>query len=212
MPKKERPLPVALALSRRPRRLRRTPAIRALATEIEVAPRHLVAPLFVRDSAAVPAEIGSMPGVRRHLLPELVREAAALHVLGVPAVALFPALGKARKDARASAARDPKGLIPLALRALKREVPGLAVISDIAPDPYTPHGHDGLLGRGGDVDNDATVAVLSRMARVHAEAGADFVAPSDMMDGRIGAVRGALDAAAFPHAGIVAYAAKFASA
>jgi len=210
-----RPNPAArlLDLPRRPRRLRQGGAIRALVAETEVAPRSLIAPLFVRESATQAAAIASLPGVRRHLLPELLREAAALHALGIGAVALFPALGAVKKDGKGSAALDPKGLIPRAVRALKREIPTLAVMTDVALDPYTPHGHDGLWDvRRNDVDNDATVAVLQKMALLYAEAGVDFVAPSDMMDGRVGAIRAALDGAGATRTGIIAYAAKFASA
>jgi porphobilinogen synthase len=202
-----------LDLPRRPRRLRRTAAVRALVAETALSPRQLIAPLFVREGAAQEAEIASLPGVRRHLLPELLKEAAALHALGVGAVALFPALHAVRKDNRGRAALDPKGLIPRAVRALKKELPGLLVMTDVALDPYTPHGHDGIWdAKAGDVDNDATVAVLRKMAVLYAEAGVDFVAPSDMMDGRIGAIRAALDKAGHTGTGIVAYAAKFASA
>ena len=202
-----------LRLPRRPRRLRQGSAIRALVAETEVAPRGLVAPLFVRESATQGAEIESLPGVRRLLLPELLKEAAELHGLGIGAVALFPALRSVRKDLRGSAALDPKGLVPRAVRALKKELPSLAVMTDVALDPYTPHGHDGIWSaKLKDVDNDATVAVLRKMAVLYAEAGVDFVAPSDMMDGRIGAIREALDERGHTRTGIIAYAAKFASA
>ena len=207
------PFRSALRMTRRPRRLRQSPAVRALVTEVEVSPSHLVAPLFVRDGVSMSADIESMPGVRRFLLNELVQEAVGLHALKVPAVALFPALGDVLKDDRGTAALDPKGLIPRAIRAIKKEVPDLIVIADLALDPYTKHGHDGILDRRrNDVDNDATIAVLSRMALVCAEAGADFVAPSDMMDGRVAAIRQALDSADMTQIGIIAYAAKFASA
>ncbi len=202
-----------LRLPRRPRRLRQGSAIRALVAETEVAPRGLIAPLFVRESATQEAEIESLPGVRRFLLSELLQEAAELHGLGIGAVALFPALRSVRKDLRGSAALDPKGLVPRAVRALKKEIPSLAVMTDVALDPYTPHGHDGIWdAKRNDVDNDATVAVLRKMAVLYAEAGVDFVAPSDMMDGRIGAIREALDAGGHVRTGIIAYAAKFASA
>jgi len=202
-----------LRIPRRPRRLRQGSAIRALVAETEVAPRGLIAPLFIRESGAQPAEIESLPGVRRHLLSELLREAAELQGLGIGAVALFPALRSVRKDLRGRAALDPKGLVPRAIRALKKEFPSLVVMSDVALDPYTTHGHDGIWdAKRNDVDNDATVAVLQKMALLYAEAGADFVAPSDMMDGRIGAIREALDGAGHIRTGIIAYAAKFASA
>ncbi|MDE1170300.1 MAG: porphobilinogen synthase [Verrucomicrobium sp.] len=201
-----------LPLPRRPRRLRATPAVRALVAETDVLPRHLIAPLFVRENASVPAAIASMPGVKRHLLPDLVKEAAALHKLGIPAVALFPALATVKKDGRGTAATDPKGLIARAIRLLKKELPEMLVITDAALDPYTTHGHDGVLDKKGRVDNDATVAILARQTVLYAEAGADFVAPSDMMDGRVAALRAALDKAGHIHTGIIAYASKFASA
>jgi len=208
-----RPHPDLLRIPRRPRRLRQGSAIRALVAETEVAPRGLVAPLFVRESATQEAEIASLPGVRRHLLSELLKEAAELHALGIGAVALFPALHSVRKDPRGRAALDPKGLIPRAVRALKKELPSMVVMTDVALDPYTPHGHDGIWdAKRNDVDNDATVAVLRKMALLYAEAGVDFVAPSDMMDGRIGAIREALDEAGRIRTGIISYAAKFASA
>ncbi|HEY8967159.1 MAG TPA: porphobilinogen synthase, partial [Candidatus Methylacidiphilales bacterium] len=202
-----------LPLPRRPRRLRQNAAIRAFAAESELTPGRLVAPLFVRDVGAVPEEIASMPGVKRHLEDSLLREAEALVKLGVGMVALFPALGGVAKDDAGSAALDPTGLIPWTVRRLKKEFPALAVMTDLALDPFTPHGHDGIWDpKRNDLDNDATVQVLAKMGVLHAEAGADFVAPSDMMDGRVGAIREALDGAGLIHSGIVAYSAKYASA
>lgn len=200
-------------LVRRPRRLRRTPAIRALVEEIRVEPTDLVAPLFVRDGEGPPEPISSMPAVFRWTLPDLVMEARALAALGIPGVALFPVTDPERKDARGTGALEADGLVLRAVRALKEALPGLLVFTDLALDPYTTHGHDGILtADGNDVDNDATVEVLAQMAVLHAAAGADFVAPSDMMDGRVGAIRRALDAAGHSGTGILSYAAKFASA
>jgi porphobilinogen synthase len=202
-----------LDLVRRPRRLRRTPAVRALVEETIVRPQDFIAPLFVVDGKGKPEPIASMPGVLRRNVADLVKECRELAALGIPAVALFPKLDARLKDVEGSAALHEDALVLRAVRAVKIAVPGLTVMTDIALDPYTTHGHDGVLTRGGDdVDNDRTVAILTRMAVLHARAGVDFVAPSDMMDGRVGAIRRALDAAHFTQTGIVAYSAKFASA
>jgi porphobilinogen synthase len=151
--------------------------------------------------------------VLRRNVADLVKECRELAALGIPAVALFPKLDARLKDVEGSAALHEDALVLRAVRAVKIAVPGLTVMTDIALDPYTTHGHDGVLTRGGDdVDNDRTVAILTRMAVLHARAGVDFVAPSDMMDGRVGAIRRALDVAHFTQTGIVAYSAKFASA
>ncbi|HEV8073495.1 MAG TPA: porphobilinogen synthase, partial [Opitutaceae bacterium] len=157
--------------------------------------------------------IASMPGVLRRNITDLVKECRALAKLGVPAVALFPKLEARLKDTEGSAALREDALVLRAVRAVKKAVPGLTVMTDIALDPYTTHGHDGLLTADGrDVDNDRTVEILVKMAVLHARAGVDFVAPSDMMDGRVGAIRRALDAAGCTQTGIMAYSAKFASA
>ena len=202
-----------LDLARRPRRLRRTPAVRALVEETVLRPQDFIAPLFVVEGKGKPEPIASMPGVFRRSITDLVKECRELAALGIPAVALFPKLDSRRKDAEGTAALHEDALVLRAVRAVKTAVPGLTVITDIALDPYTTHGHDGVLTRtGDDVDNDRTVSILTRMAVLQARAGVDFVAPSDMMDGRVGAIRRALDAAGFTHTGIVAYSAKFASA
>ncbi|MBN8248902.1 MAG: porphobilinogen synthase [Verrucomicrobia bacterium] len=203
-------LPPAL---RRPRRLRRNPGIRALVEETRVGPSDLIAPLFVTEGGGAPEPVDSMPGVVRWPLDRLAEEVRALADLGIPGIALFPVTDPALKDDHGTAALDPEGLVPRAVRRLKAAVPGMLVFTDLALDPFTRHGHDGLLTADGqDVDNDATVEVLARMAVLHAGAGADFVAPSDMMDGRVRAIRTALDAAGHASTGILAYAAKFASA
>lgn len=202
-----------LDLPRRPRRLRRLPAIRALMAETQVAASDLIAPLFVIDGQGAPEAVASMPGVQRLNIDDLVREATTLAALGVPAIALFPCLDASLKDAAGSGALDSHGLVLRAVRTVKAAVPELVVITDVALDPYTTHGHDGILtADGSDVANDETVAVLCQMAILQAEAGVDFVAPSDMMDGRIGAIRRALDVAGHASTGILAYSAKFASA
>ena len=193
----------------RGRRLRRTPALRALAQETRLAPAQLVAPIFVRPGAGVREPIPSMPGHAR-LSPDLAaREAAALADLGVGSVLLFGI--PADKDATGSGARDPEGPVPQAIRRIRQAAPSLAVWADICLCEYTDHGHCGLLDGGG-VDNDATLPLLAEAAVVCAQAGADVIAPSDMMDGRVGAIRAALDREGFADAVIVSYAAKYASA
>lgn len=200
-------------LPRRPRRLRRTSAIREMVQEVRLHPSDLIAPLFVQEGNGAPEPVGSMPGVFRLSLADLVAECRELVALGVHGVALFPVTPADRKNAQATEALNCDCLVLRAVRAVKAAVPELVLFTDIALDPYTTHGHDGLLtADGSDVDNDATVAVLAPMAVLHAQAGADFVAPSDMMDGRVGAIRRALDEAGQTGTGIMAYSAKFASA
>lgn len=203
----------SLDLIHRPRRLRRTASLRALVRETVLTPANLIAPLFVVEGDAPPEEIGSMPGVFRYGIADLVEECRILHNLGVPAVALFPKLDPALKDETGSAALDEDALVLRAVRAVKESVPGITVVTDVALDPYTNHGHDGVLNAAGDdVENDRTVGILTRMAVMQARAGVDLVAPSDMMDGRVGAIRRALDAAGFQQTGVMAYSAKFNSA
>jgi porphobilinogen synthase len=202
-----------LDLAVRPRRLRRNASVRALVEETVLRPADFIAPLFVVDGKGAPEPIGSMSGVARLNIVDLVKECRALAKLGVPAVALFPKLDARYKDDNGSAALHEDALILRAVRAVKKALPELVVMTDIALDPYTTHGHDGLLTADGrDVANDATVAVLVKMAVLHARAGVDFVAPSDMMDGRVGAIRRGLDAAGFTDTAIMAYSSKFASA
>jgi len=202
-----------LDLPQRPRRLRRNASIRALVEETVLRPADFIAPLFVIDGKGAPEPVGSMPGVSRFNIADLVKECRALAKLGVPAVALFPNLDARLKDDDGSAALHEDALILRAVRAVKKALPDMVVMTDIALDPYTTHGHDGLLTPDGrDVANDATVEVLVKMAVLHARAGVDFVAPSDMMDGRIAAIRSALDAADFTQTAIMAYSSKFASA
>jgi porphobilinogen synthase len=202
-----------LDLVHRPRRLRRTAALRALVAETVLRPQDFIAPLFVVEGGAAPEPVAAMPGVFRLGLRDLVKECRALWKLGVPAVALFPRVEARLKDAEGTVALREDGLIVRAVRAVKRAVPELAVMTDLALDPYTTHGHDGVLTADGrDVDNDRTVAILARMAVLHATAGVDLVAPSDMMDGRVGAIRAALDASGWTGTAILAYTAKYASA
>jgi porphobilinogen synthase len=197
-----------LMLPRRPRRLRRTEAIRSLVRETRLTPDCFVYPLFVRDGRGVRREVGSMPGVFQLSVDEAVKEAAAARADGVPAVLLFGL--PERKDEAGSQAADPDAPVQSAVRAIKREVPGLTVMTDVCLCEYTSHGHCGILD-GEEIVNDATVTALVQAAVSHAVAGADFVAPSDMMDGRVGAIRRALDDRGFTDTGIVSYAAKYCS-
>ncbi len=203
----------ALNLTHRPRRLRRTASLRSLVSETALTAADFIAPLFVIEGETPPEPIASMPGVSRLSIQHLVRECRELLELGVPAVALFPKLDSALKNPEGTAALDEDGLVLRAVRAVKEAVPGITVMTDLALDPYTSHGHDGVLtAAGDDVENDRTVYILQKMALLHAAAGVDLVAPSDMMDGRVGAIRTALDAAGYSNTGIMAYSAKFASA
>jgi len=195
----------------RPRRLRRSANLRRMTRETRLATDNLIAPLFVTAGEGVQEEIGSMPRQYRFSIDTLIEEAAELHSLGIPAIALFPAIPDAQKDATASAATDPSGLYPQAIDALKAELPELLVITDTALDPYSSDGHDGVV-RDGQIANDETIAIMRDIAVLHAEMGADLIAPSDMMDGRVRAIRAALDANGFTGTGILSYTAKYASA
>ena len=202
-----------LDLKERPRRLRRNASLRAMVEETVLRPADFIAPLFVVDGKPRPEEIKSMPGVFRLNIADLVKECRALHKLGVPAVALFPKLDPKLKDDEGTQALNEETLVLRAVRAVKKAVPEIVVITDVALDPYTTHGHDGVLNAArDDVENDRTVAILAKMAVLQARAGVDLVAPSDMMDGRVGAIRRALDAADFTGTGIMAYSAKYNSA
>jgi len=202
----------SLDLLRRMRRNRTSPAIRALVRETILRPEDLIQPLFVRAGTGDPEPVASMPGVVRHSETTLVEECLRIADLGIPAIALFPCIEAEKKDAEGSHACDPENILFAAIRAVKSACPSLTLITDVALDPYTSHGHDGLLNERGMVENDATVEALCRLAAAQAEAGADLVAPSDMMDGRVRAIRTALDDSGFHHTGILAYAAKYASA
>ena len=197
-----------MELTHRPRRLRRSESVRSLVRETALRADDHILPLFVTEGEQQRQPIESMPGQFRFSIDELVRECADVYELGIPAVNLFGY--SAQKDDGATASHDPNGLIQRAVSAIKAEVPELCVQTDIALDPYTNHGHDGLV-IDGEIVNDETIAVLCKMALSHAEAGVDWVAPSDMMDGRVGALRVALDDAGFSHVGILAYSAKYAS-
>lgn len=195
----------------RMRRMRRDAFSRRLMAEHTLTPADFIWPVFVCEGTGVREAVASMPGVERLSIDRLVEEAHACERLGIPAIMLFPVVGDAAKSDGAEAAWDPEGLVQRAVRALKDALPELGVMTDVALDPYTSHGQDGLIDAGGYVVNDDTVAALVRQARSHAEAGADVVGPSDMMDGRIGAIRAELEAAGHPNTRILAYSAKYAS-
>lgn len=194
----------------RPRRNRKSGAVRAMVRETSLAASDLVLPLFLHEDAENVA-IESMPGCTRWSLDGLVREAGEAHALGIPAVILFPKIEEDLKTRASEEAFNPEGLVPRAIRALKAAHPDLVVMTDVALDPYNADGHDGLV-EDGQILNDETVAVLCKQAVAQAEAGADIVAPSDMMDGRVAAIRDALDAAGYQQVSICSYTAKYASA
>jgi porphobilinogen synthase len=195
----------------RPRRLRRDASIRALVRENHLSAEDLILPLFVRDGDGADEPIPSMPGQSRLTIRTLVGKAKEAHELGIPAIAIFPKIADAEKTLDGRGAWDDGGLVPRAVKALKEAVPGLLVITDVALDPYSSMGQDGVVVDGR-IDNDLTIEALVKQAVCQARAGADIVAPSDMMDGRVGAIRHALDEAGFPDAMILAYSAKYASA
>jgi porphobilinogen synthase len=196
----------------RPRRLRRDAAIRALVREARLAPSDLIYPVFVLDGKNQAQDVASMPGVQRLSVDRLHAQAEACITLGVPVMALFPVIDASLKHADGREALNPDGLVPRAVRELKARFPQLALLTDVALDPFTSHGQDGLIDDSGYILNDETVAVLAKQAQLQAAAGVDIVAPSDMMDGRIGAIRTALEASGAIHTKIMAYSAKYASA
>jgi porphobilinogen synthase len=195
----------------RMRRMRHDEYSRRLMRETHLSCDDLIYPVFVLEGKQQREPVASMPGVERLSIDELLKEAAEIHALGIPAMALFPVPHPDSKSEDAQEAYNPEGLAQRAVRALKQTLPGLGVITDVALDPFTTHGQDGLIDSSGYVLNDETVEVLVRQALSHAEAGADIVAPSDMMDGRIGAIRASLEQAGHTHTRILAYAAKYAS-
>ena len=197
-------------LSKRPRRLRSSAAMRDLVRETEVRVSALVQPLFVAGDSQPKGEISSMPGIFRHSVDSAVAECRELAALGIKAVLLFGIPDF--KDSVASSNHAPDGVVQRAIRAIKRDVPGMLTIADLCNCEYTDHGHCGIIDANGDVDNDATLELLARTAFSYAEAGVDVIAPSDMMDGRIGYLRGALDASGYSALPIMSYAVKFASA
>ena len=201
----------ALSLTHRPRRNRKTEWARRLVRENRLTADDLIWPIFLVEGDSLRQPVASMPGVERLGLSEAVRAAERAAELRIPALALFPYTDPALRDEKGSEALNPRNLVCAAVRAIKAAVPHLGLVTDVALDPYTSHGHDGVM-RGETILNDETVAILARQAVVLAQAGADIIAPSDMMDGRVGAIREALDAAGFQDVQIMSYAAKFASA
>ncbi|MDX9951262.1 MAG: porphobilinogen synthase [Methylophilaceae bacterium] len=197
---------------KRPRRMRRDAFSRRLMQEHVLTSNDLIYPVFVLEGEGRREDVASMPGVQRQSVDLLLQTAAECVRHGIPAIALFPVVDQSRKSLDAAEAWNPDGLVPRAVKALKAALPELGVITDVALDPYTSHGQDGLIDAGGYVLNDETIAVLVKQALCHAAAGADVVAPSDMMDGRIGAIRQALEQAGHIHTRILAYSAKYASA
>ena len=196
----------------RPRRLRRDESTRALVREHRLAASDLILPVFVLEDRNAAQDVASMPGVQRLGLERLLPVAEECLQLGIPVLALFPVISAARKTADGREALNPEGLVPSVVRELKARFPELALLTDVALDPFTTHGQDGLIDATGYLLNDETVEVLTGQALVQAEAGVDIVAPSDMMDGRIGAIRDTLEAHGQIHTRIMAYSAKYASA
>ena len=201
------PFPVS-----RPRRLRRDAFSRALVCEHRLHASDLILPVFVLAGQGQVQDVASMPGVQRRSIDRLLPVAEECLALGIPVMALFPVIAPELKTDDGREALNPEGLVPTAVRELKRRFPELGLLTDVALDPFTSHGQDGLLDAGGYIVNDQTVEVLAQQALVQAEAGVDIVAPSDMMDGRIGAIRRSLEAKGLIHTKIMAYSAKYASA
>ncbi|HEX4944810.1 MAG TPA: porphobilinogen synthase [Usitatibacteraceae bacterium] len=197
---------------RRMRRMRRDDFSRRLARESRLSPDDLILPVFVLGGAHSIQPVASMPGVNRRSVDELLPIVEQALTLGIPAITLFPVVDASAKSLGAEEAYNPDGLVPRCIREVKARFPEIGIITDIALDPYTSHGQDGLIDGSGYVLNDETIAVLEKQALAHAEAGADVVAPSDMMDGRVGALRRALDTGGHIHTRILAYSAKYASA
>jgi len=197
--------------NKRMRRMRRDAFSRDLMREYVLTSKDFIYPVFVLEGSNKTEEVKSMPGVQRKSLDLLLKEAEQCVKLGIPVMAIFPVIDSSLKSLDASEAYNPEGLVPRVVAALKNNFPELGVMTDIALDPYTSHGQDGLIDENGYVLNDETIAVLTRQAQAHAAAGADMVAPSDMMDGRIGAIRAALDKHKHIHTRIMAYSAKYAS-
>ncbi|YAF97758.1 MAG: porphobilinogen synthase [Nodularia sp. CChRGM 3473] len=196
----------------RPRRLRRTETLRRMVRETSLSVNDLIYPMFVTEGEGQKVEIASMPDCYRYSLDLLLQEVQQAFDLGIMAIALFPVIPEDQKDDMGTESYNPNGLIQRTVKAIKQTVPEIVVITDVALDPFTTHGHDGLIDEQGTILNDPTVEVLVKMAVSQAEAGASFVAPSDMMDGRVGAIRQALDAQGYIDVGILAYSAKYASA
>ncbi|MER3493812.1 MAG: porphobilinogen synthase [Mastigocladus sp. ERB_26_2] len=203
---------VSTNLILRPRRLRRTATLRRMVRETSLSVDDLIYPMFVMEGEEQKVEIASMPGCYRYTLDLLLKEIVEVYQLGIGAIALFPVIPEAKKDDTGSESYNPDGLVQRTVKAIKQTVPEILVIIDVALDPFTTHGHDGIVDEKGVILNDPTVKVLVKMALSQAAAGTDMVAPSDMMDGRVGAIRQALDAEGYVDVRILAYSAKYASA
>jgi len=193
------------------RRLRYSAFLRELVAQAHLTTKDLIYPLFIIEGTQCTQPISAMPGIHRLSIDLLLKEAEELLSLGIPAIALFPVIEESKKTALAEEAYHPNGLIQRAVRELKKSIPELGIITDVALDPFTSHGQDGIIDQNGYVLNDTTTDILIKQALSHADAGADIVAPSDMMDGRIGAIRAALDSHQFINTAILAYSAKYAS-
>lgn len=195
----------------RPRRNRKSSAMRALVEENKLQVSDLIAPLFVKEGEGSAEPISSMPGQYRYSISQLVEECGRLQDLGIPCVSLFPALGEDKKDTLATESANLDGLFPRAIQAVKEKYPDLLVMTDVAMDPYSSDGHDGLVDGQGKILNDETLPILAKMACVQAQAGSDIIGPSDMMDGRVAFIREALDEAGHSETSIMSYTAKYAS-
>ncbi len=204
-------LPLGRFPTVRMRRMRKDEFSRRLMREHRLSTDDLIYPVFIIDGKNRTVAVDSMPGVKRYTIDQLLRHAETVLKVGIPALALFPAIERSLKTADGREAVNPKGLVPRAVAALKKQLPELGVITDVALDPYTTHGQDGVINAAGYVLNDETISMLQKQSLVCAAAGVDIVAPSDMMDGRIGAIRAALDNKKYIHTRIMAYSAKYAS-
>ena len=200
-----------MTMLNRPRRMRESSFSRTLMRENNISVSNLIYPMFVIEGKGIRQDIESMPGIQRLSIDELIKDASECNQLGIPAIAIFPYIDKKLKTDDASEAFNDDGLIQRAIRELKKEIPGLGVISDVALDPFTLHGQDGLIDKAGNILNDETVSILTKQAISHAKAGADIVAPSDMMDGRVQRIRKSLEENKFINTKILAYSAKYAS-
>ena len=200
-----------MTMLNRPRRMRESSFSRTLMRENNISVSNLIYPMFVIEGTGVRQDIESMPGIQRLSIDELIKDASECHQLGIQAIAIFPYIDKKLKTDDASEAFNDDGLVQRAIRELKKEIPGLGVISDVALDPFTLHGQDGLIDKAGNILNDETVSILTKQAISHAKAGADIVAPSDMMDGRVQRIRKSLEENKFINTKILAYSAKYAS-
>ncbi|HSX12260.1 MAG TPA: porphobilinogen synthase [Rhabdochlamydiaceae bacterium] len=196
---------------KRPRRNRRSPAIRSLIEETSLHPSDLAVPFFILPGTNKKSDIATLPQIQRLSIDHILKKAETLHQKGIQAILLFPCVPQEFKDPDGSFALAENGILPTAIHAIKEKIPSLCVIADLALDPYTSHGHDGLVNEKGEILNDQTVAQLCAAAHIYAQAGADFIAPSDMMDGRVGAIRKKLDQHGLEHVGIISYTAKYAS-